>query len=167
MPHKTSTPQQHNAKAERARRLLAGSAVSREDSDDELGYEDLPWEWIYEAQKPGEADQNGNGGDEDATASTKTRRNKPVRATSRPQDQKIIGARMGSFHCQVGDCVLLKAEGEGSKAWVGMICEFAEDETGEKSANVMCKKTGRYYNSDNTLLIIPRVLFGARDYKQA
>jgi origin recognition complex subunit 1 len=148
MPHQTSTPlspQQRSAKAERARKLLKGSTLPREDSDDELGYEDHPWQWIYESQKPQDADQHANGddsnerGDEDATTSAKKRRSKPARGASRFLDQKIIGARMGNFECTVGDCVLLKAEGEGNGAWVGIICEFDEDETGEMSVNVMCK----------------------------
>jgi len=48
----------------------------------------------------------------------------------------ITGARMGSFECKVGDCVLLKAEGT-NEAWVGLICEFLEDEDGDMAANFM------------------------------
>jgi origin recognition complex subunit 1 len=50
----------------------------------------------------------------------------------------IQGARHGSgFRCMLGDIVLLKAEGE-RQAWVGIICEFAEDiEEDEKMANFM------------------------------
>jgi len=43
---------------------------------------------------------------------------------------------MGSFECRVGDCVLLKAEGN-NEAWVGLICEFMEDEDEGKVANFM------------------------------
>lgn len=43
---------------------------------------------------------------------------------------------MGSFECRVGDCVLLKAEGN-NEAWVGLICEFMEDEDEGKAANFM------------------------------
>jgi origin recognition complex subunit 1 len=46
---------------------------------------------------------------------------------------------MGSFDCKIGDCILLKAEGEGNRAWVGIICEFGEDENNEMSVNVMCR----------------------------
>ena len=34
------------SRAERALRLLSGVGVARDDSDDELGFEDNPWEWI-------------------------------------------------------------------------------------------------------------------------
>ncbi len=96
------------AKANRARQILAGKGVTREDSDDELGFEDHPWEWIYSevALKKGVVSQ-------------------------------IVGARMGSFQCMLGEAVLLKAEGSG-EAWVGLICEFQElEEEGEKTANFM------------------------------
>lgn len=39
-------PRQKSSKAEQARRFLSGGGVLREDSDDELGLEDHPWEWI-------------------------------------------------------------------------------------------------------------------------
>ena len=95
------------SKARRARRILTGAGIDREDSDDELGVEDLSWDWIYAA---------GNGDDQ----------------------RQIVGAKFGSFKCMIGDCVLLKAEGY-KEAWVAIICEFCEDETGEgeKSANFM------------------------------
>lgn len=36
------------SKIEEARHYLHGGGVIREDSDDELGQDDLPWEWIYD-----------------------------------------------------------------------------------------------------------------------
>ena len=37
-----------SARSQRARRLLAGRGVAREDSDDELGTDDeLSWEWLH------------------------------------------------------------------------------------------------------------------------
>lgn len=93
------------SKVERAQRVLAGAGVSREDSDDELGLDDHPWQWIRSKGKG-----NGQG--------------------------SITGARMGSFQCMVGDCVLLKAECS-NEAWVGLICDFQEEEEGEKTANFM------------------------------
>lgn len=93
-------------RTDRARRLLSGTGVTREDSDDELGLEDLPWEWIYERD-------GGHGAD------------------------KIVGARMGTFQCMLGESVLLKAEGS-KEAWVGLICDFIEDrEDNSKAANFM------------------------------
>lgn len=136
----------HNgAKSVRARRLPAGSALSREDSDDELGVEDHPWEWMFEPCEVHATAQNepedglGKQDGLEGVPSTKRRASKPIRAASRLPDQRIIGARMGNFECKLGECVLLKAEGDGSKAWVGILCEFGDDENGEMSANVMCK----------------------------
>ena len=37
------------SRARRARQILAGAGINREDSDDELGVEDLSWDWIYAA----------------------------------------------------------------------------------------------------------------------
>ncbi len=108
MPSKTQT-----ARAERARQLLRTGGVAREDSDDELGLEDHPWEWIYAAD-----DQDDEG------------------------DKAIVGARMGNFECKIGDCVMLKAEGVG-EAWIGLICDFQDDEEGEKAANFMWFSTER------------------------
>ncbi|KAL9122745.1 MAG: hypothetical protein Q9187_000706 [Circinaria calcarea] len=94
------------SRVDRARRLLSGAGVTREDSDDELGLEDHPWEWIY-------AKEDGHWID------------------------RIVGARMGTFQCMLGECVLLKAEGS-KEAWVGLICDFIRDVDGhEKAANFM------------------------------
>lgn len=85
----------------RVRKILHG--VQREDSDDELGDEDLPWEWIYpeepEVVDPAIADQG----------------------------RSRIGAKMGQFNIGIGDCVLIKGEGLQGEAYVGMICEFDEE----------------------------------------
>ena len=112
MPHKVSRSEL--TKAERAKQYVSRGGVAREDSDDELGLEDHPWEWIYSS------DQG--------------------RKKGQPE---IIGARMGSFQCAVGDCVLLKAEGT-NEAWIGLICEFEDDEEqNEKVANFMWFSTER------------------------
>lgn len=95
--------------------------VAREDSDDELGTEDYPWEWIYEQEDEQEevAEENGR-----------------KRKRSTVHGPQIIGARMGRFECYLGDTVLLKADGL-NEAWVGIICDFQIDEDGEKAANFM------------------------------
>lgn len=97
--------------------------VTREDSDDELGVDDLPWEWLYadEAQ-PSQHNESG-------TSARKRKR-------TTEGEPKIVGARMGSFTCNLGDTVFLKAEGSG-EAWIAVICEFLEDDEGEKAANFM------------------------------
>lgn len=112
------------SRVEKARQFLTSGAVLREDSDDELGYDDHPWEWIY---------------------STTSTENAPVEQNTTPRKRKaaptslakrIIGARMGSFKCKVGDAVLLKAE--GNQAWVGIICDFHQDmDDGEKLAKFL------------------------------
>ena len=38
-------------KAPFVKRLLAGAGVTREDSDDELGVDDLSWEWLVEEDR--------------------------------------------------------------------------------------------------------------------
>ncbi|CAK7269167.1 Origin recognition complex, subunit 1 [Sporothrix epigloea] len=106
--------------------------VAREDSDDELGEIDYPWEWIYSDDKPA----LDNGTDEDE-APLSRKRKRPA------TDCSIVGARMGSFECFIGDTVLLRAEGS-NEAWVGIICEFINDhddvseaEGGGKAAHFM------------------------------
>lgn len=89
----------------------------REDSDDELGYEDHPWEWIYD-----EADADDAPLEDNATPRKR-------RAAQTVLGRRIVGAHMGGFSCKVGDAVLLKAE--GNQAWVGIICDFHEDIEGE------------------------------------
>lgn len=122
MPAQTLTVRDSDSLRRRSRRVPKG--VSREDSDDELGSDDLPWEWIYEAQGP-----ERNGGDDDGASERKRRK---------VSGKNIVGARMGSFECRVGDCVLLKAEGS-NEAWVGIICEFVdgEDDEDDMAANFM------------------------------
>ncbi|CAO2650463.1 Nn.00g017550.m01.CDS01 [Neocucurbitaria sp. VM-36] len=112
------------SRVEKARQFLAGGAVFREDSDDELGYEDHPWEWIYD-------DTGANDAQPEANATPRKRKAAPTSLAKR-----IIGARMGNFRCKVGDTVLLKAE--GNQAWVGIICDFYEDiEEEEKMAKFL------------------------------
>ncbi len=122
--------------AERARQYLSGGGVMREDSDDELGLEDHPWEWIFQdaaaqsgydpnfasnISKAGAAPSAIQGSDIFTLG-----KKEPSRRDMRPKRQ-IIGARMGAFECKIGDCVLLKAEGT-NEAWIGLICEFQEVE---------------------------------------
>lgn len=106
------------SKLEQARRLLAGGTIAREDSDDELGYEDLPWEWIYAAPSNATIPQS-----------------KKRKRENGEHELEIVGARMGSFECRVGDIVFLKSA--DNQAWVGLIGEFQEDEDGDKLANFM------------------------------
>lgn len=142
MPHHiNSAPgQKLVSRAERARHYLIGTGVAREDSDDELGLEDLPWEWIYRDQHQEEGNCNITGDYEPAPASPNLQNTSCKRRASHRRHpgpaREIIGARMGRFECRVGDCVLLKAEGN-NEAWVGMICEYMEDEDGVKAANFM------------------------------
>jgi origin recognition complex subunit 1 len=112
-----------SSKVLKARRWLAGGQILRDDSDDELGYDDLPWEWIYGDSPYKSEEQEGDG--------TKKRK----RGTQ-GDGNEIVGAQMGKFVCRVGDAVMLKAA--DNQVWVGLICEFGEDEeTGEKQAYFM------------------------------
>jgi origin recognition complex subunit 1 len=144
MPHSAdpATSRKRVSRAERARRYLSGSGVVREDSDDELGLEDLPWEWIYGGRHQSREETHDYTTDECEVATTSlnplstSRKRKGRHGSLADSEREIVGARMGSFECRVGDCVLLKAEGN-NEAWVGLICEFIEDEDEGKVANFM------------------------------
>lgn len=97
--------------------------IARDDSDDELGYEDHPWEWILQSAPSSPA---------------KSDRAESARKRKRGDGHgRIIGARMGNFECYLGETVLLKAEGS-HEAWVGIITEFIDDdEDGDKAAHFL------------------------------
>jgi origin recognition complex subunit 1 len=113
-------PKRQRTKLERARQLLKTGGVYREDSDDELGTDDYPWEWIY--------DRSSDAAKKDVSHKRSS--------SAAFKESDIVGARMGKFECYLGECVLLKAE--GNEAWVGMITHFfEEEETENKMANLM------------------------------
>ena len=91
----------------------------REDSDDELGLEDHPWDFIYtsEDNTSGDAADTSNG------------------------QQRIIGARMGEFECYIGDTVLLKAPA-GNEAWVAIIYDLSEGELEDDDGEMVVQKKG-------------------------
>ncbi|KAI9756271.1 MAG: subunit of tubulin prefoldin [Chaenotheca gracillima] len=148
MSSKSVTPPAKSSKqrTNRARQWLSGAGVTREDSDDELGYEDHPWEWIFETSagdddKENREDPHDSSTDEDPVrmlnSETVVRKRRKDQSQKRDKSRRIIGARMGHFHCRIGDCVLLKAEGT-SEAWIGLICEFQDgEEDNDKYANFM------------------------------
>ncbi|KAJ9667545.1 Origin recognition complex, subunit 1 [Coniosporium apollinis] len=133
-------PPRKRTKIEKARQWLHGGGVTREDSDDELGLEDYPWEWIYEEE---EHDHGLQEPDKQNGASKKRARN--ASSPSPSTGKQIIGARMGKFSCRIGDTVLLKAD--GNEAWVGIICDFLwkenDDGVMQKHANFMWFSTPR------------------------
>ncbi|KPI38620.1 Origin recognition complex subunit 1 [Cyphellophora attinorum] len=99
-------------------------ALTREDSDDELGYEDLPWHWVYDGDSEPGSDAEVSS-DEDST------RRRKRKASHALRDQRIAGARMGNFSVRIGETVLLKSPEQG-KDWVGLICGFSDtDEDGD------------------------------------
>jgi origin recognition complex subunit 1 len=120
----------------RAQQWMTKGALLHEDSDDELGDEDHPWDWVYatEESEVKEDPEPSKGSPE------KFRR----RRSSRPAKKgpAIVGARMGSFECRLGEVVLLKSPEHG-KDWVGIITEFLEEEDEDeeegviKSVNIM------------------------------
>jgi len=110
------------------KKWLTKGGLAREDSDDELGHEDYPWEWIY---AEGTSKVSGNGD----TPSRKRKASTMVRGNSKGA---IVGARMGSFTVNVGDVVLLKSPEQG-KDWAGLICAFSdidEDDEEEMCAHI-------------------------------
>ncbi|RYP38954.1 hypothetical protein DL767_002393 [Monosporascus sp. MG133] len=101
--------------------------VVRDDSDDELGVDDHPWEWVY-------ASPGGPRSQSSAARSQLESGRKRKRDDAEP---KIVGARMGNFQCRIGDCVLLNAEGS-NEAWVAIITDFiGSDEDGDKAASFL------------------------------
>lgn len=122
--------------AQKARQWLRGGTIARDNSDDELGYDDYPWEWIY-AEPPSPDDTENKS---KATGRTGGRKRDYAALA---EEKRIVGARMGKFECRVGDTVLLKAD--SNEAWVGIICDFSQDEDleGEKMATFMWFSTQR------------------------
>ncbi|KAH8697317.1 putative origin recognition complex subunit Orc1 [Talaromyces proteolyticus] len=124
---------------EKAKQWLTVGGLVRDDSDDELGYDDHPWEWIYEPETNGIENANSNQANDNESES-QTPRRRSIRPKTRKRN--IIAARMGSFECRLGHVVLLKSP-EAGKDWVGIITEFLEEEDEDddeepvKSVNVM------------------------------
>jgi origin recognition complex subunit 1 len=115
---------------------MTKGALVHEDSDDELGDEDHPWDWIYATEET-EVKEDPETSNASPAKSRRRRSSRPAK-----KGPAIVGARMGSFECTLGEVVLLKSP-ENGKDWVGIITEFLEeedeDEEGEaiKSVNVM------------------------------
>ncbi|KAF2964507.1 hypothetical protein GQX73_g9070 [Xylaria multiplex] len=85
-------------------------ASSRKPKDEDLSDE---WEWIYRSVPS----QSGRSRHDSA--------------------QRIVGARNGEFECQVGDCVLLKADG-ANQVWAAIITNFVEsNEDGDMAADFL------------------------------
>ncbi|GFF44139.1 origin recognition complex subunit 1 [Aspergillus lentulus] len=134
-----STPSRRRSARQRAQLWMTKGGLVRDDSDDELGDEDLPWHWIYDTgEEDAENKETTPATDEAETKSARRRAARP----SAKRRRNIIGARMGSFECRLGQVVLLKSP-EPGKDWVGIITEFLEEEDEEaedgmvKSVNIM------------------------------
>lgn len=110
----------------RAEKWMTKGGILRDDSDDELGYEDYPWEWMYDTESE-------NAGEQDHAEATP----KSNRRRSRQPKRRIIGARMGLFECKLGEVILLKSP-EPGKDWVGIVTEFVEEEDDEGDEPIKC-----------------------------
>ncbi|KAJ5689878.1 Origin recognition complex subunit 1 [Penicillium macrosclerotiorum] len=125
-----SEPEKRPNVRQRAQKWTTKGALVREDSDDELGDEDLPWDWILAAETdPAEEEKVKNESPE--KKSSRRRSSRPAR--KRPA---IVGAKMGTFECRVGQVVLLKSP-EPGKDWVGIITEFLEEEDDEEEGGIV------------------------------
>jgi origin recognition complex subunit 1 len=111
------------------RRWLTKGGFAREDSDDELGYEDLPWEWVYSNES-----EKSQADDRDADR-TPSRKRKASALHDASRKSVIVGAKMGDFVVKIGDTVLLKSPEQG-KDWAGIICAFSE--TDDDDDEEMC-----------------------------
>ncbi|KAF3917137.1 hypothetical protein ABW20_dc0108262 [Dactylellina cionopaga] len=116
------------ARLNQARLLLRGQKanngqVEREDSDDELGDEDIPWTWVYPDSNGPLSPVSSNKTPVDNSNVKKRRRDgSPVNKTE-SIDAKPIGAKCGTFECRLGDTLFLKADGTKA-AWVGLVVGF-------------------------------------------
>lgn len=136
LDHSSDTePQNRRNVRKRAQQWVTKGALVHEDSDDELGAEDHPWVWIYDTAAEIKEEAEG-----DRASPEKPGRRRASR--SAPKPPAIVGARMGTFECRLGQVVLLKSP-EPGKDWVGIITEFLEEEDEDeedamiKSANIM------------------------------
>ena len=102
------------------RKWLTKGGFAREDSDDELGDDDLPWEWVYSDDTTIKAQE-----DEQDVGNTPSRKRKSSATSSSSRKVVIIGAKMGTFSLKIGDTVLLKSPEQG-KDWAGIICAFSD-----------------------------------------
>src|SRR5947209_7703642 len=109
----------HKLRDRQQRKWLTKGGFARDGSDDELGYEDLPWEWIYDSDssKVQEKEEDGD--------KTPSRKRKASALNNASRKSVIVGAKMGDFVVKVGDTVLLKSPEQG-KDWAGIICAFSE-----------------------------------------
>jgi origin recognition complex subunit 1 len=120
-----------------AQQWMTKGALVRDDSDDELGDEDLPWHWIYETEEAEAKDEPEAANGTPTKSARRRRSSRPAR-----KQRTIVGARMGTFECRLGQVVLLKSP-EAGKDWAGIITEFVEEEDDEeegemvKCANIM------------------------------
>jgi origin recognition complex subunit 1 len=124
-------PKRKPTTLEKARHYLSGGSVLREDSDDELGLEDHPWDFIH--------------ADSDNTSDNT--------ATTNNGAQRIVGARMGDFECYIGDTVLLKAPA-GNEAWVAIIYDLSEGELEDDDSGEMVvqkKATMMWFSSEKEI----------------
>lgn len=130
-----SEPRNRRNVRKRAQQWVTKGALVHEDSDDELGAEDHPWEWIYDTTTDIKEESEGYRASPEKTGRRRASRSAPKRPA-------IVGARMGTFECRLGQVVLLKSP-EPGKDWVGIITEFLEEEDEDeedemiKSANIM------------------------------
>ncbi|PWY83112.1 P-loop containing nucleoside triphosphate hydrolase protein [Aspergillus sclerotioniger CBS 115572] len=115
----------------RAQLWMTKGGLVRDDSDDELGEEDHPWEWIYDLDDENEEQATADGL-EDTPKSSRRRSSRP----NTKRRRTIIGARMGSFECALGQVVLLKSP-ESGKDWIGIITEFVEEEDEDAEGEVL------------------------------
>lgn len=136
-----ATPRQKRAeKAARAKKLLSGASLRKNDLDDD----DQEWDWVYGHQSPSNANNDGSSDFEDENEdNTATPRKRKRRAVTKINKTTIVGAKKGNFVVKVGDTVLV--HNAGTTPWVAVICAFVQASDGEMSANFLCEcQTDKY-----------------------
>jgi origin recognition complex subunit 1 len=124
MPLSIAKPTPRPKQPKQPKQYLTKGGLRRDDSDDELGYEDHPWQWIYE--------------DEEDSKSLDEPQVKRKAGALDSKKRFKVGARMGSFSVRIGDPLLLKSPEQG-KDWVGIACDFSdynEDKEEEKCVHI-------------------------------
>ncbi|RDW66188.1 hypothetical protein BP6252_09823 [Coleophoma cylindrospora] len=139
MPHRTAaskSPDEQARKARETRKYLSGAAPTGNDSEAELEADDHQWQWVYREGYEQEGNAAEEESDDDATAKSAAKSRRSSRHVTKQRSQNIVAARRAGCEYRIGDCVRLRAEGI-NETWVGIICNFDDDDPDEKAAAFM------------------------------
>ena len=146
----SATPRQKRAeKAARAKKLLSGASLRKNDLDDD----DQEWDWIYGYLSAGNEDEGSSDPEDEDEDNTATPRKRRRRTATKMNSTTIIGAKKGSFVCKVGDTVMV--HNSDTTPWVAVICTFEQASDGEMLANFLCGCSSICQNISNSSQGLP------------